>query len=114
MVILLTAPVPLTPACDAHGCQEIDLAFWNDGLPDGLNGFDQIVHVEAKNWSAAVGSMEVAWFDTKLRLSGRRLGVLLSISGITGNAHSLRSAEDIVSNALREGREILVVSGDDL
>lgn len=99
---------------DAHGCQEIDLAFWNGGAIDGLRGFDQIIHVESKNWSAAVGSLEVAWFDTKLRLRGRRLGVLISLSGITGNVHSLRSAEDVISNALREGREILVIDLIDL
>ncbi len=66
------------------------------------------------NWERPVGSLEVAWFDTKLRLRGLNFGVLVAMNGITGNAYALTSAHFIVSAALREGRSNVVHSRQDI
>ncbi len=99
---------------DAFATQEIDVAVWNDGHGDGLAGFPPVFLVECKSWSSPVGSMEVAWFDTKLRLKGCSFGVLLALNGITGQPHSLTAAHSIVAAALREERNLVVLTRADL
>ena len=99
---------------DAFGAQEIDVAAFNKGHRNGLFGFPQILLIECKNWRSRVGSMEVAWFDTKLRLKGCSFGVLLALEGITGQQHSLTAAHFIVASAQREGRDIIVITRTDL
>jgi hypothetical protein len=99
---------------DAFATQEIDVAVWNQGDPAGLLDFPNVFLIECKNWSAPVGSMEIAWFDTKLRLKGCSFGVLIALQGITGKPHSLTAAYSIVAAALREQRDIVVITKDDL
>lgn len=96
------------------GAQEIDIAVWNDQLRTGLYGFDQMFLIECKNWSSPVGSLEVAWFDTKLRMRGLDFGVLVAMNGITGNEHARTSAQAILASALREKRSIVVITRSDL
>jgi|UPI000364BFF4 hypothetical protein len=43
--------------------EEIDVAIWNDGAPDGFFFLPNIVLIECKNWSNRVGSAELNWFD---------------------------------------------------
>lgn len=99
---------------DVFDAQEIDVGIWNDGDPDGLQGFEQVFLVECKNWERPVGSLEVAWFDTKLRLRGLSFGVLVAMHGITGTEHALTSAHFIVSAALQEGRSVVVLARDEI
>jgi hypothetical protein len=99
---------------DVFSAQEIDVGIWNDGDPDGLQGFEQVILVECKNWDRPVGSLEVAWFDTKLRLRGLSFGVLVAMNGITGNEHALTAAHFIVSSALQEGRSVVVLTRQEI
>lgn len=94
---------------NAFQTEEIDVALWNDGHPDGLFFLPNIVLVECKNWSSAVGSGEVNWFDSKLRNRGLNFGVLVATNGITGNAEDLTAAHAVVASALREGRRLVVL-----
>jgi hypothetical protein len=94
--------------------EEIDVALWNDGQPDGLFFLPNIILVECKNWSKSVGSAEVNWFDSKLRNRGLNFGVLVATNGITGNAEDLTAAHSIVAAALREGRRLVVVRTQEL
>lgn len=96
------------------GAQEIDIAIWNDQDRDGLYGFDQMFLIECKNWSSPVGSLEVAWFDTKLRMRGLDFGVLVAMQDITGSEYARTSAQAIVASALREKRSIVVITRRDL
>jgi hypothetical protein len=96
------------------GAQEIDIAVWNDQDRKGLYGFAQMFLIECKNWSSPVGSLEVAWFDTKLRMRGLDFGVLVAMNDITGNEHARTSAQAIISSALAEKRSIVVITRDDL
>jgi hypothetical protein len=94
--------------------EEIDVAIWNDGTPDGLFFLPNIVLVECKNWSNRVGSSELNCFDTKLRNRGLSFGILVTTQGITGNAADVTAAHSIVATALREGRRLVVVTTDEL
>lgn len=95
---------------NAFGSEEIDVAFWNEGEPQGLRLFDHILLVECKNWSTAVGYPELAIFHDKLLSRGRPLGIFVAAHGITGSPHELTSAHNILARALSQGREILVLT----
>lgn len=90
--------------------EEIDVAFWNAGATDGLSFLPNILLVECKNWSNAVSSMEVAWFDTKLRHRGQDFGILVALNGITGNADEITRAHQTVAAALLEKRRLIVLT----
>jgi hypothetical protein len=95
---------------NAFEAEEIDVAFWNDGHPEGLRAFDHILLVECKNWSSPVGYPELAIFLDKLGSRGRSLGVLVAAHGITGDPQKLTAAHSVLARALTENREILVLT----
>ncbi len=99
---------------NAFDTEEIDVAVWNDGHADGLFFLSNIILIECKNWSSAVGSAEVNWFDTKLRNRGLDFGVLVATNGITGNGSDLTNAHHIIATALRERRRLVVIRGEEL
>lgn len=66
--------------------EELDLVMANQRKPDGLHAVGPHFSVECKNWSRPVGSIEIAWFATKLRRSGQGFGVLVAAHGVTGRA----------------------------
>ena len=99
---------------DIGGAQEIDVAFWNEGHPDGLRLFDYVLLVECKNWARPVGHEDLAVFADKLRSRGRPLGILVAANGITGDRDSLSRAHRQLSRALEEEREILVVTRQEI
>lgn len=94
--------------------EEIDVALWNDKDPTGFVFLPDIILVECKNWSSAVGSGELNWFDTKLRNRGMEFGVLVATKGITGNANDLTAAHKIVADALKEKRRLVVITQDEI
>jgi hypothetical protein len=95
---------------NAFEAEEIDVAFWNDGDPAGLRLFDHIILVECKNWTARAGYPELALFNDKLRSRGRPLGIFVAAAGITGDPASRTAAHEVLNGALREGREIIVLT----
>ena len=97
-------------ALNVFESEEIDVAFWNEGDPDGLRLFDLILLVECKNWTARAGYPELALFNDKLRSRGRPLGIFVSAAGITGDPASRTAAHEVLNGALREGREIIVMT----
>jgi hypothetical protein len=101
-------------ALNVFESEELDLAFWNTQDPDGFYFLPNILLVECKNWSAAVGSQEVAWFDNKLQRRSRTHGVLVAANGITGRAEDASAAHDIIRSALAHGRHIIVLTLEDL
>jgi hypothetical protein len=96
--------------------QEIDIAFWNDQHSTALWFLPNRILVECKNWSQRVGSADVSWFDAKLRRRGPagRFGILFAASGVTGDPADHTAARDVVDQALAEGREIIIVTNEDL
>lgn len=94
--------------------EEIDVAFWNEQSPNGLHFLPNIILIECKNWSTPIGSSEVSWFDTKLRNRGLDFGILVTVSGITGNAEDQSSAHRILATALTDKRRILVITRNEI
>ena len=94
--------------------EEIDVVFWNERSPDGFWFLQEIILVECKDWSTAVGSHHVSWFLNKLRAKALLFGVLVAANGITGNADDRTAAYAILNQALLEGRRIVVLTTQDL
>ena len=92
----------------------IQLRHIRQPLPVGVDFLPNIILLEAKNWSSAAGSDEVAWFDTKLRNRGLDFGVFVSLNGITGNANDKNAAHQIIAASLREHRRLVVLTGFDV
>lgn len=112
-----TVPGVSITARDQHNVfhsEELDVAFWNERHYRGFSFWPEIILVEAKNWSAAVASQDVQWFIDKLRNRGLQHGVLVTASGITGAPGPVTSAHHVLSNALRDGIRIVVLTSTDL
>ena len=90
--------------------EEIDIAFWNKPHQNGLYFLQNIILVECKNWSRPLGSVEVSWFDTKLRRRAQPFGILVAANGITGDPANKTAAHNIISAALAEGRQFVVLT----
>jgi hypothetical protein len=94
--------------------EEIDVALWNEQDAGGLNFLPNIILIESKNWSNPVSSIEVNWFDSKLRNRGLDFGILISPHGITGDAGDLTAAHQVVTRALAEKRKLIVLTTAEL
>ena len=101
-------------ALNDFSSEEIDVAFWNKKAKRGFYFLDDVVIVECKNWSAPLGSAEVAWFDTKIKHRGLSFGVLIAANGITGNPAERTAAHQIIAAALVERRRIVVITVDEV
>ena len=99
---------------NAFHTEEIDVAFWNDQHSKGLPFLPNLILVECKNWSSPVGSEQVNWFDTKLKNRGLGFGILVASNGITGNHQEITDAHSIIAAALRESRQLIVISSAEL
>jgi len=90
--------------------EEIDVAFWNERYDNGLHFLPNMILVECKNWSRAVTSAEVSYFDSIIRRRGLSFGVLVAANGITGDHIDQTEAQRILAAALAERRRIVVVT----
>ena len=64
----------------------------------------------ARTGPRAPGYPELALFNDKLRSRGRPLGIFVAAVGITGDPASRTAAYEVLNGALREGREIIVLT----
>jgi hypothetical protein len=99
---------------NAFDTEEIDVALFNERRTRALDFLPSILLVEAKNWGAPVGSAEVAWFDRKLADRGLDHGILVAVSGVTGNAADKTAAHQIIATSLLAHRRIIVITGDQI
>lgn len=99
---------------NAFRTEEVDVAFWNEQHVKGLSFLPNVILVECKNWSTTVGSEQVNWFDTKLKNRGLSFGILVASNGITGNDDDITDAHSIIAAALRESRQLIVITKDEL
>ncbi len=106
--------IPFRDQLNTFESEEIDLALWNDQYPKGLRQFPTHMLIESKNWSHAVGSIEVSWFDSKLRGRGLTCGIFVAANGVTGSPNDLTASRKTISDALRDGRVLLVVTKQEL
>ena len=99
---------------NSFNTEEIDVALWNEQDAVGFHFLPNVILIESKNWSNAVSSIEVNWFDSKLRNRGLDFGILISPYGITGDAADLTAAHSIVAAALKEKRKFIVLTTAEL
>jgi hypothetical protein len=66
--------------------------------------------VECKSWSKPVGSEHVAWFLSKIENRGLDFGILLAMSGITGDARDKGQVHYEVAMALPKKIRIVVIT----
>lgn len=101
-------------ALNAFDTEEIDVALWNEGNDSGFHSLPTLILIECKNWSKPISSIEVSWFDAKLRSRGLDFGILVAPHGITGNGADLTAAHSIIATALRERRRLIVLTTNEL
>ncbi|MGV3589472.1 MAG: restriction endonuclease [Adhaeribacter sp.] len=100
---------------DGVRAHELDVIFSNDQRSSDLYFMDFIIITECKNTSSRIGSADVRWFISKLQDRGVKTGVLISLSGITGESDGQSNAHSEIINALnRDGTKVLVIKRDDI
>lgn len=100
---------------DGVRAHELDVIFSNDQRNSDLYFLDFIIITECKNTANRIGSHDVRWFINKLQDRGVKTGVLISLSGITGEADCQSNAYSEIINALnRDGTKVLVIKRDDI
>lgn len=78
----------------------------------GMPFDDRDVPVECKNEKAKTGPEEVSWFGEKIRNSGGRDGLLLTVAGLSGRIQD--GGHEEIRNQLKKGTRIVVVTIDDV
>lgn len=97
---------------DAANTEEKDLWFEHEPWVSRLPFVDREVPVECKNEQAPASAEEVYAFGRKIRASGGRDGVLVTRSGLAGQA--LTSAHAAIRDELHAGCRIVVLTAADL
>ena len=100
---------------DGVRAHELDVIFTNDVRNSDLYFLDFTIITECKNTADRISSAQVGWFIRKLQDRGVSTGILISLSGITGEADGLNNAHSEIINALvRDGIRILVIKREDI
>ena len=100
---------------DQNRAHELDLAFWNLQNQSAICFLDPVIIVECKNTGKPLGGNGVGWFVRKLQDRGITYGILVSLSGITGQADERSNAHSEVLSALtRDGIKILLIDRQEL
>lgn len=100
---------------DGARAHELDVVFDNDTRHSELYFLDHAIITECKNTANPIGSHQVGWFIRKLQDRFTTSGILISLSGITGEADGVNNAHSEIINALtRDGIRILVIKRDDI
>lgn len=94
---------------DQNRAHEIDIAFWNLQNKSDICFLDPVIIVECKNTGRPVGSDDVGWFVRKLQDRGANYGVLVALSGVTGQADGVSNAHSEVLTALTRDKIKLLV-----
>lgn len=100
---------------DGVRAHELDVIFANDQRNSDLYFLDFIIITECKNTVNRIGSHDVGWFVRKLQDRGATTGILISLSGITGEADGQSNAHsEIINSLLRDKIRILVIKREDI
>ena len=94
--------------------QEVDILIAHESRQSGISFLPDFILVECKNWSWPVSSMEVAWFDRKVKQRGLDFGILVAPQGVTGDQRERTFAHEIIAWALAERRRLVVITSIDL
>jgi hypothetical protein len=72
------------------------------------------VLVECKTQGDAVGSQAIGWFAQQLRRRHADWGILVALSGITGDETAITAARREVERSAIEGQRILVLTAPEI
>jgi hypothetical protein len=100
---------------DGNRAHELDVVFNNDTRDSDLYFLDYAIITECKNTAHPVSSAQVGWFVRKLQDRIASSGILIALSGITGEADGVNNAHsEILSALVRDGIRILVIRRADI
>lgn len=100
---------------DGVRAHELDVVFNNDTRNSDLYFLDYAIITECKNTGNPVSSAQVGWFIRKLQDRFATSGILISLSGITGERDGISNAHSEIINALtRDNIRILVIKREDI
>jgi len=88
---------------------EFDLLLANDGLPDGLPGFNRDILVECKSSKDPVPARDLEHFAEGARARRLPWSILVALNGITGTTEDLHAAQITVRDFMREGSGVLLL-----
>ena len=94
---------------------ELDVVFWNPSNRSEIGFLDLILIIECKNTATPVSSAAVGWFVRKLQDRGSTYGILIALSGITGEADGVSNAHSEILLALvRDKIRILAIAREEI
>ena len=100
---------------DGNRAHELDVVFNNDTRDSDLYFLDHAIITECKNTAHPVSSAQVGWFVRKLQDRIASSGILIALSGITGEADGVNNGHsEILSALVRDGIRILVIKRADI
>ena len=100
---------------DGVRAHELDVIFNNDTRNSDLYFLDYAIITECKNTGSPVSSAQAGWFIRKLQDRFATSGILISLSGITGERDGVSNAHSEIMNALtRDNIRILVIKREDI
>ena len=93
---------------------EIKILCWNEQQPDGLYFFPSILAIGAINWLDPVASNHIKWFVGNMKKMGLSCGILFAVGKLTEDEVERSDTRDLISLALGDEREIIILDGSDL
>lgn len=93
---------------------EIKIVCWNEQRQDGLYFFPSILAVGAINWLDPVGSNHIKWFVSNMKKMGLSCGILFAVGKLTEDDVERSDSRDLISLALGDEREVIILDGSDL
>lgn len=100
---------------DGVRAHELDVVFNNDTRHSALYFLDYAIITECKNTAHRTSSAQVGWFVRKLQVRNATSGILISLSGITGETDGVNNAHSEITTALfMDGIRILVIRREDI
>ena len=93
---------------------EIKIVCWNEQNPDGLYFFPSILAVGAIKWLDPVGSNHIKWFVSNMKKMGLSCGILFAVGKLTEDDVERSDTRDLISLALGDEREVIIIDGSDL
>lgn len=100
---------------DGFRAHELDVSFINDTRHSDLYFLGGTIITECKNTAHPVSSAQVGWFVRKLQDRPVDVGILIALSGITGEADGINNAySEILNAAIRDKLNILVIKREDI
>lgn len=100
---------------DQNRAHELDLAFWNLQSQSSICFLDPVIIIECKNTNRPLSSDGVGWFVRKLQDRGVSYGILVTLSGVTGQTDEVHNAHSEILSALtRDGIKVLLIDRQEL